>query len=66
MILDAYAAGARDRAALANAFFNTRDRDSILGRYSIDANGDPTTARYGIYGVSKRGRLTFDRAVTVP
>ena len=66
VILDAYAGGARDRAGLAAAFFATRDRDSVLGRYSIDANGDPTAARFGLYRVSKRGRLQFARVVSVP
>ena len=66
VILDGYAAGARDRRAVADAFFNTKDRESVFGRYSVDTNGDPTTARFGLYGVSRRGYLRFGRVVTVP
>jgi branched-chain amino acid transport system substrate-binding protein len=42
------AAGAKgnDRAAVTKAFFAIRDRDSVLGRYSIDRNGDTSLSRY--------------------
>jgi hypothetical protein len=36
LILDAIAAGGSDRAATVRAARSTRDRDSVLGRYSID------------------------------
>jgi branched-chain amino acid transport system substrate-binding protein len=35
-----------DRAAVTKAFFAIRDRDSVLGRYSIDRNGDTSLSRY--------------------
>ena len=42
------------RAAVVQALFATRDRDSILGRYSIDANGDTTLTKYGVFRVHSR------------
>jgi branched-chain amino acid transport system substrate-binding protein len=42
------------------AIFATRDRRSVLGTYSIAANGDTSLRRYGAYGVSD-GRLVFLR-----
>ena len=51
-----------DRAAVVREFFATRDRDSVVGRYSIDAYGDTTLRSYG--GFSYRdGRLRFDRVL---
>jgi branched-chain amino acid transport system substrate-binding protein len=57
------AAPRTDRAAIVDAFFATRNRQSAIGTYSIDANGDTTARRYGVYGIS-RGRLVYRRAVT--
>jgi len=57
--------GGNDRLAVVKAFFRTRDRDSVLGRYSIDANGDTTLSTYAADRVS-RGRLVFDRILTGP
>jgi branched-chain amino acid transport system substrate-binding protein len=63
VVLDAIARGASGgRSGVIEAFFRTTDRDSVLGRYSIDPNGDTTLTRYGIYGV-RGGRLVWDRAV---
>ena len=52
-----------DRAAVVAAFHAIRDRDSVLGRYSIDANGDTTLSTYGVVAVGARGRLVYDRTV---
>jgi branched-chain amino acid transport system substrate-binding protein len=62
VVLAAIEAGGGDRAATIDAFFGTRERDSALGRYSIDANGDTTLSTYGVYRIEKR-RLVFDRVV---
>jgi len=62
VVLGAIGAGAGDRQATIDAFFATRDRDSVLGRYSIDANGDTTLSTYGVYRIQNR-RLVFDRVV---
>src|SRR4051812_24541177 len=44
------------------ALFATKDRQSVLGTYSIDENGDTTLTDYGIYSV-KDGELVFDKTV---
>jgi branched-chain amino acid transport system substrate-binding protein len=60
--LAAINAGDGDRAATIQAFFATRDRDSVLGRYSIDSNGDTTLSLYGVARV-EHGLTAFDRVV---
>jgi branched-chain amino acid transport system substrate-binding protein len=44
------------------ALFETTDRESVLGTYSIDENGDTTLSDYGVYAV-KGGELEFDRTI---
>jgi branched-chain amino acid transport system substrate-binding protein len=44
------------------ALFATRDRRSVLGTYSIGANGESTIRRYGVYRVIA-GRLSFWKAI---
>jgi branched-chain amino acid transport system substrate-binding protein len=51
-----------DRDAVRRQFFRIKDRDSVLGPYSIDANGDTTIDDYGLYEV-RGGRLTFVRKI---
>jgi branched-chain amino acid transport system substrate-binding protein len=63
LALDAIERGGGTRAATVTALFATRDRDSVLGRYSIDPNGDTTLPLYGGYAVSGSGRLEFDRVL---
>jgi branched-chain amino acid transport system substrate-binding protein len=50
------------RQPVIDAFFRIRDRESVLGRYSIDENGDTTLSDYGAYRV-RNGRLAFDRVL---
>ena len=59
LILEAIAAGSGDRAAIARAARATRDRDSVLGRYSIDAEGHTTSKLYGRLAVVD-GALVWD------
>jgi branched-chain amino acid transport system substrate-binding protein len=59
LILDAIAAGDGDRAAIVHAARSTRDRDSVLGRYSIDDDGHTTTTAYGRLAVAG-GELVWD------
>jgi branched-chain amino acid transport system substrate-binding protein len=61
LILDAVAYGGADRTAIVRAARTTSDRDSILGRYSIDADGNTTTTAYGRLAVVG-GQLVWDRA----
>jgi branched-chain amino acid transport system substrate-binding protein len=60
-------AGARgnNRQAVIDAFFAMRDRNSVLGRYSVGAEGETTPARYGVDRVVN-GRLAPWRVVAVP
>ena len=48
-------------AAIVRAARTTSDRDSILGRYSIDGDGNTTTTAYGRLAVVG-GQLVWDRA----
>ena len=47
LILDSVAEGRGNRAATVRAARATTHRDSILGRYSLDAEGHTTTTAYG-------------------
>ncbi|HEV3229791.1 MAG TPA: branched-chain amino acid ABC transporter substrate-binding protein [Solirubrobacteraceae bacterium] len=51
-----------DRAKVIAAIYATRDRPSVLGTYSIDANGDTTLTDYGSYKV-KAGQLVFFKTI---
>src|SRR4051794_28363175 len=51
-----------EKADIVKALFATKDRDSVLGKYSIDKNGDTTLTDYGAYGV-KDGELSFDQVI---
>jgi branched-chain amino acid transport system substrate-binding protein len=57
-------AGAKgnDRQAVIDQFFKIKDRDSVLGKYSIDENGDTTLSDYGGDKV-KGGQLVFDKVI---
>ena len=44
-----------DRGAVVDSFFATADRDSVLGRYSIDDVGDTTLDSVGAYEVPAEG-----------
>jgi branched-chain amino acid transport system substrate-binding protein len=51
-----------DRQAVIDAFFKIKDRDSVLGKYSIDENGDTTLSDYGSDRV-EGGKLVFDKVI---
>jgi branched-chain amino acid transport system substrate-binding protein len=51
-----------DRQAVIDQFFQIKDRDSVLGKYSIDENGDTTLSDYGGDKV-KGGQLVFDKVI---
>ena len=50
------------REAVLEQLLATRDRESVIGTYSIDENGDTTLTDYGAYRIDD-GRLTFDRII---
>jgi branched-chain amino acid transport system substrate-binding protein len=63
LLLDAMrraGAKAADREEVVRRLFATASRESVLGPYSIDRNGDTTLPFYGGYRVAKR-QLVFDR-----
>jgi branched-chain amino acid transport system substrate-binding protein len=51
-----------DRQAVVDAFFQTKGRDSVLGKYDIDENGDTTLSDYGGNRI-KGGKLVFDKVI---
>jgi branched-chain amino acid transport system substrate-binding protein len=68
VVLDAIrSAGAKgdDRQAVIERLLTVRNRDSVLGRYSIQADGETTLSRYGVDRIVK-ARPVFYRAIEVP
>jgi branched-chain amino acid transport system substrate-binding protein len=61
LVLDAVAAAGGNRLAVIEAARRTRDRDSALGRYSIDENGLTTAPADGRLAVVD-GEIVWDRA----
>jgi branched-chain amino acid transport system substrate-binding protein len=51
-----------DRQAVIDALFNTKGRESVLGTYDIDENGDTTLTDYGVYTI-EGGELQFDQTI---
>jgi branched-chain amino acid transport system substrate-binding protein len=51
-----------DRQALIDALFETKGRESVLGTYDVDENGDTTLTDYGVYRV-RDGELIFDETI---
>jgi branched-chain amino acid transport system substrate-binding protein len=51
-----------DKQAVIDAFFKIKDRDSVLGKYSIDENGDTTLSDYGADRI-EGGKLVFDKVI---
>jgi branched-chain amino acid transport system substrate-binding protein len=62
VVCDAIAQGGDDRAAVIDAFFSTKGRESPLGTYDIDADGDTTLTDYGGYR-AKGGKLVFEKVI---
>jgi branched-chain amino acid transport system substrate-binding protein len=54
--------GTAENADVLAALFETADRSSVLGTYSIDENGDTTLTDYGVYAV-EGGELEFEKTV---
>src|ERR687895_671677 len=54
--------GTGEKADILQALFETQDRSSVLGTYSIDENGDTTLTDYGVYTI-RDGELVFDRTI---
>jgi branched-chain amino acid transport system substrate-binding protein len=56
------AADCTDKQAMIDALFQTKGRESVLGTYDIDENGDTTLTDYGVYTI-EGGELQFDETV---
>jgi branched-chain amino acid transport system substrate-binding protein len=54
--------GTGNKEDIVKALFETKDRESVLGTYSIDENGDTTLTDYGVYTV-EGGELRFDSTI---
>jgi branched-chain amino acid transport system substrate-binding protein len=54
--------GSGEKADILSALFETQERESVLGTYSIDDNGDTTLTDYGAY-IVEDGELVFDRTI---
>jgi branched-chain amino acid transport system substrate-binding protein len=67
VVLDAIRnSGARgdDRQTVIDRVFATRNRNSVLGRYSVQPNGETTLSQYGVDRV-RDGRPVFLRTIDV-
>jgi branched-chain amino acid transport system substrate-binding protein len=53
-----------NRQAVVDQFFAIRNRDSVIGRYSIEPDGETTLSRYGVDTV-KDGQATFYKVLNV-
>jgi branched-chain amino acid transport system substrate-binding protein len=53
-----------DRAAIIDQVFKTKDKQSVLGTYSVDKDGDVTTKQFGRFLV-EAGKLKYDKTVQV-
>src|ERR671920_407981 len=60
VVLDAIEKGGTDRQAVIDAFFATENKESVLGTYSIDDDGDTTLTTYGAY-IAKGSKLVFNK-----
>ena len=59
---DRIGADCGNRQKLIDALYDTKGRESVLGTYDIDENGDTTLTDYGVYRV-KDGELVFDETI---
>jgi branched-chain amino acid transport system substrate-binding protein len=52
------------KSAVLKALFATTSRQSVLGTYGFDKNGDTTLKSYGLYKVGSDGNPLFDKVIT--
>ena len=53
-----------NKADVLKALFAIKDRQSVIGTYGFDANGDTTLKSYGLYSANKSGDLVFKQTLT--
>jgi branched-chain amino acid transport system substrate-binding protein len=51
-----------EKPDILKALFESKDRESVLGTYSIDENGDTSLTDYGVYTI-EGGELKFDQTI---
>ncbi|MFZ0043512.1 MAG: branched-chain amino acid ABC transporter substrate-binding protein [Solirubrobacteraceae bacterium] len=52
------------KSAVLAALFATKNRNSVLGTYGFDSNGDTTLKAYGLYKVGPTGEPVFFKTIT--
>jgi branched-chain amino acid transport system substrate-binding protein len=52
------------KAAVLKALFSIKDRQSVLGTYGFNSNGDTTLKSYGLYKVGSDGEPVFFKTLT--
>jgi branched-chain amino acid transport system substrate-binding protein len=63
LVLDTIKAGGTTKSDFITKLFQTKDIESVLGTYSIDANGDTSLTDYGLYKVGPDGNPQFEKAI---
>jgi branched-chain amino acid transport system substrate-binding protein len=53
-----------NKADVLKALFAIKSRNSVIGTYGFDANGDTTLKSYGLYSADKTGNLVFKETLT--
>ena len=61
--LEAAGDKANDRKAVAEQLLSTKDRESVLGTYSITPEGDTTLTDYGLYTIDDAGLPAFSKVI---
>jgi branched-chain amino acid transport system substrate-binding protein len=52
------------KSAVLHALFSITNRNSVLGSYGFNKNGDTTLKSYGLYKVGSNGEPVFDKTLT--
>jgi branched-chain amino acid transport system substrate-binding protein len=64
LVLDTIkASNSTSKDAFLTQLFKTQNRNSVLGTYSIDKNGDTSLTAYGLYKVGSDGNPTFESTI---
>jgi branched-chain amino acid transport system substrate-binding protein len=64
LVLDTIkASGSTSKDAFLTQLFKTKNRQSVLGAYSIDKNGDTSLTDYGLYKVGSDGNPTYEATI---
>jgi branched-chain amino acid transport system substrate-binding protein len=53
-----------NKASVLKALFAIKARNSVLGSYGFDKNGDTTLKSYGLYKVGSNGEPVFFKSLT--